>query len=89
VSWKLSRTVLRGAVGGNAARLLDQKLNRKTQQPFAIAMKDGPLYALAGLWEKWKECSPRTVPLFYRRTSFAITHASLEQHPMALDGEAS
>ena len=25
VSWKLSRTVLRGAVGGNAARLLDKK----------------------------------------------------------------
>jgi hypothetical protein len=34
VSWKLSRTVLRGAAGGNADRLLDQKLDRKTKQPF-------------------------------------------------------
>jgi putative SOS response-associated peptidase YedK len=55
VSWKLSRTVLRGAVGGNADRLLDQRLNAKTKQPFAIAMKDGKPYALAGLWERWKD----------------------------------
>jgi putative SOS response-associated peptidase YedK len=55
VSWKLSRTVLRGAVGGNADRLLDQKLDAKNKQPFAIAMEDGQPYALAELWEKWKD----------------------------------
>jgi putative SOS response-associated peptidase YedK len=32
-----------------------QKLDAKTKQPFAIAMKDGKPYALAGLWEKWKD----------------------------------
>jgi putative SOS response-associated peptidase YedK len=32
-----------------------QKLDKKTKQPFAIAMKDGEPYALAGLWEKWKD----------------------------------
>ena len=32
-----------------------QKLDAKTKQPFAIAMKDGQPYALAGLWEKWKD----------------------------------
>lgn len=32
-----------------------QKLDGKTKQPFAIAMKDGQPYALAGLWEKWKD----------------------------------
>jgi putative SOS response-associated peptidase YedK len=31
-----------------------QKLDAKTKQPFAIAMKDGQPYALAGLWERWK-----------------------------------
>jgi putative SOS response-associated peptidase YedK len=55
VSWKLSRTVLRGAVGGNADRLLDQKLGAKTKQPFAIALKSGEPYAFAGLWERWKD----------------------------------
>jgi putative SOS response-associated peptidase YedK len=55
VSWKLSRTVLRGADGGNAARLLDKKLDAKTKQPYAIAMKDAELFAFAGLWDKWKD----------------------------------
>jgi putative SOS response-associated peptidase YedK len=32
-----------------------QKLDAKNKQPFAIAMKDGQPYALAGLWEKWKD----------------------------------
>jgi putative SOS response-associated peptidase YedK len=32
-----------------------QKLDAKTKQPFAIAMKHGQPYALAGLWEKWKD----------------------------------
>ena len=32
-----------------------QKLDKKTKQPFAIAMKDGQPYAFAGLWEKWKD----------------------------------
>jgi putative SOS response-associated peptidase YedK len=32
-----------------------QKLDARNKQPFAIAMKDGQTYALAGLWEKWKD----------------------------------
>ena len=32
-----------------------QKLDAKNKQPFAIAMKDSQPYALAGLWEKWKD----------------------------------
>jgi len=58
VRWKLSRTVLRGAVGGNADRLLDQKLDAKSKQPFAIALKSGAPYAFAGIWERWKD--PKT-----------------------------
>jgi putative SOS response-associated peptidase YedK len=37
-----------------------QKLDSKTKQPFAIAMKDGKPYAFAGLWEKWKDRKART-----------------------------
>ena len=36
-----------------------QKLDAK-RQPFAIAMKDGKPYALAGLWERWKDRSAGT-----------------------------
>lgn len=32
-----------------------RKLDAKNKQPFAIAMRDGPPYALAGLWERWKD----------------------------------
>jgi len=31
------------------------KLDTKTKQPFAIALKDGSLFAFAGLWETWKD----------------------------------
>jgi putative SOS response-associated peptidase YedK len=32
-----------------------QKIDAKTKQPLAIALKDGALFALAGLWESWKD----------------------------------
>jgi hypothetical protein len=32
-----------------------QKLDAKAKQPFVIALKSGEPYALAGLWEKWKD----------------------------------
>jgi putative SOS response-associated peptidase YedK len=31
------------------------KLDAKTKQPYAIALKDGSLFAFAGLWETWKD----------------------------------
>ena len=31
-----------------------QRLDAKTKRPFAIALKSGEPYALAGLWESWK-----------------------------------
>jgi putative SOS response-associated peptidase YedK len=32
-----------------------QKIDAKTKQPYAIALKDGDLFAFAGLWETWKD----------------------------------
>lgn len=34
-----------------------KKLDAKNKQPYAIAMKDGSLFAFAGLWERWKDRS--------------------------------
>jgi putative SOS response-associated peptidase YedK len=31
------------------------KLDAKTKQPYAIALKDGALFAFAGLWDSWKD----------------------------------
>lgn len=32
-----------------------QQVDAKTKQPFAIGMKDGSIFAFAGLWESWKD----------------------------------
>lgn len=32
-----------------------QKLDEKQKQPYAIAMKDGSIFAFAGLWDAWKD----------------------------------
>ena len=32
-----------------------QKVDAKTKQPYAIALKDDDLFAFAGLWETWKD----------------------------------
>ncbi len=56
VSWKLSRTVLRGGITGNGDSLLDKAIKgQKAKQPYAIAMQDGRPFGLGGLWENWKE----------------------------------
>jgi putative SOS response-associated peptidase YedK len=54
VSWKLSRTVLRGAVSGNAGRLLDKRLGTKEKQPYNFGLGDDSAFAFAGLWERWQ-----------------------------------
>src|SRR5262249_55466408 len=54
VSWKLSRTVLRGAVSGNAGRLLDKRFGSKEKQPYNFGMADDSAFAFAGLWERWR-----------------------------------
>jgi len=34
-----------------------QPLGAKTKQPFAVALKHGGLFAVAGLWDRWKDKS--------------------------------
>ncbi|HXX27016.1 MAG TPA: SOS response-associated peptidase family protein [Terriglobales bacterium] len=56
MSWKLSCTVLRGGITGNGDSLLDKAINgQRAKQPYAIAMKDGKPFGIAGLWENWKD----------------------------------
>jgi len=35
------------------------RVDPKTKQPFAIALKDQSIFAIAGLWESWKDKSTR------------------------------
>ena len=57
VSWKLSRTVLRGGAASNGDSLLDKK-PPTGKQPYAVALADRGLMARAGLlgpetWPVW------------------------------------
>jgi hypothetical protein len=54
VSWKLSRTVLRGGTNRNVVPLLDQR-NSKSKQPYCFEIGDGELFAFAGLWDRWTD----------------------------------
>jgi putative SOS response-associated peptidase YedK len=65
VSWKLSCTVLRGGTASDGGSLLDKK-TASGKQPYAIALADRTLMALAGLWESWRS------PAGERVRSFAI-----------------
>ena len=53
VSWKLSRTVLRGGTNSNVGPLLGKKTG-KQRQPFHFGMKDNALFAFAGVWDRWR-----------------------------------
>ena len=55
VSWKLSRTVLRGAVGGNADCLLDDKFAKPPKPPYSFELANGHPLGFAGLWDAWKD----------------------------------
>ena len=63
-----------------------QKLDAK-RQPFAIAMKDGKPYALAGLWERWKDRSAGTELLTFTvittdpKNSPAAARSNAGDHP--------
>ena len=55
MSWKLSRTVLRGGTDGNIGPLLGAQLATKVRQPYNFGMTDDSLFAFAGLWERWRD----------------------------------
>src|SRR5580704_13775279 len=54
VSWKLSRTVLRGGTTRKVGPLLDQRRG-SAKQPFCFEVNDGGLFAFAGLWDRWRD----------------------------------
>jgi len=60
MSWKLSRTVLRGGVTGNGGSLLDQKIGR-IKKPLRFSLKSGEPFGLAALYETW--ISPEQKPI--------------------------
>jgi putative SOS response-associated peptidase YedK len=64
VSWKLSRTVLRGGTNSNVGPLLGEQLGIKVKQPYNFGLEDDALFAFAGLWERWRDPASEYIESF-------------------------
>jgi putative SOS response-associated peptidase YedK len=88
VSWKLSRTVLRGGTNSNVGPLLGAR-TRAVKQPYCFEVNDGELFAFAGLWERWKDPSGNWIKScsILTTTPNAVTSAVHDRMPVILNPE--
>jgi putative SOS response-associated peptidase YedK len=86
VSWKLSRTVLRGGTNSNVGPLLGKRQG-SAKQPYCFEVNDGQLFAFAGLWEGWKDANGTCVKTctILTTTPNAVTSAIHDRMPVILD----
>jgi putative SOS response-associated peptidase YedK len=86
VSWKLSRTVLRGGTNSNVGPLLAQRRG-KAKQPYCFEVNDGELFAFAGLWDRWKDPSGQWIGScsILTTTPNAVASAVHDRMPVILD----
>lgn len=59
----------------------------KTKQPFCFEVRDGELFAFAGLWERWKDPSGTWIKSFsiLTTTANAVTSTVHDRMPVILD----
>ncbi|MGA7293338.1 MAG: SOS response-associated peptidase family protein, partial [Terriglobales bacterium] len=88
VSWKLSRTVLRGGTNSNVGPLLDQRVG-KTKQPYCFEVGNAQMFAFAGIWDRWKDPSGNWVKTcsILTTTPNAVTSAVHDRMPVILDAD--
>src|SRR5437763_693205 len=89
VSWKLSRTVLRGGTSRKVGPLLDQK-SGNAPQPYCFEVREGELFAFAGIWDRWKGPSGKALETFsiLTTTPNAVTAAVHDRMPVILDPDS-
>ena len=86
VSWKLSRTVLRGGTNSNVGPLLDKRAG-KSKQPYCFEVNEGELFGFAGIWDRWKNASGDAMETcsILTTTPNAVTAAVHDRMPVMLD----
>ena len=89
VSWKLSRTVLRGGTNSNVGPLLGQRTG-KAKQPYCFEVNDGELFAFAGMWDRWKDPSGNWIKTcsILTTTPNAVTSPVHDRMPVILDPDS-
>ena len=89
VSWKLSRTVLRGGTNSNVGPLLGKR-TATSKQPYCFEVNNGELFGFAGLWDGWKDSSGnwiRTCSIL-TTTPNAVTSTVHDRMPVILDADS-
>ncbi len=86
VSWKLSRTVLRGGTSRKVGPLLDKRIGR-TKQPYCFEVNEGERFAFAGIWDRWKNASGNSVETcsILTTTPNVVTAVVHDRMPVILD----
>ena len=86
VSWKLSRTVLRGGTNSNVGPLLGKRTVRN-KQPFCFEVNHGELFAFAGIWDGWKNSDGQWIKTCSILTTSpnAVAAAVHDRMPVILD----
>jgi putative SOS response-associated peptidase YedK len=89
VSWKLSRTVLRGGTNSNVGPLLAQKTGR-AKQPYCFEVDEGELFAFAGIWDRWKNATGESIETcsILTTTPNAVTSTVHDRMPVILDQDS-
>ena len=89
VSWKLSRTVLRGGARRKVGPLLDKR-TASGKQPYCFEVNEGELFAFAGLWDGWKDSNGQWVKTCSILTTIpnAVTSAVHDRMPVIIDPDA-
>jgi SOS response associated peptidase (SRAP) len=89
VRWKLSRTVLRGGPTATLVRLLGARTG-KTKQPYCFEVKDGELFAFAGIWDRWKDPSGNWMKTcsILTTTPNTVTSVVHDRMPVILDPDS-
>ena len=89
VSWKLSRTVLRGGTNSNVGPLLGVRTG-KVKKPYCFEVNDGELFAFAGIWDHWRDQNSNIVATCSILTTSpnAVTSAVHDRMPVILDPDS-
>ena len=89
MSWKLSRTVLRGGTNSNVGPLLGQNTGR-AKQPYCFEINAGKLFAFAGIWDRWNDGTGKVLETcsILTTTANAITSSVHNRMPVILGPES-
>jgi putative SOS response-associated peptidase YedK len=86
VSWKLSRTVLRGGTNSNVGPLLGMWTG-KAKQPYCFEVGAGEFFAFAGIWDRWRDGTGKSVETcsILTTTPNSVTTPVHDRMPVILD----